>query len=52
VICPWHGSSFDLCTGQAIDGPAVFPQSRWETRVVDGKIEIKGAEENIQKAVR
>lgn len=52
VICPWHGSSFDLCTGQAKDGPAVFPQSRWETRVREGKIEIKGAEENIQKAVR
>ena len=52
VVCPWHGSSFDLCTGQAKNGPAVFPQSRWETRVRDGKIEIKGAEENIQKAVR
>ena len=52
VICPWHGSSFDLCTGQAKDGPAVFPQSRWETRVRDGRIEIKGAEENIQKVVR
>ncbi len=52
VICPWHGSSFDLCTGQAKNGPAVFPQSRWETRVRDGKVEIKGAEENIQKAVR
>ena len=52
VTCPWHGSSFDLCTGQAKNGPAVFPQSRWETRVRNGKIEIKGAEENIQKAVR
>lgn len=52
VVCPWHGSSFDLCTGQALNGPAVFPQSRWETQVRDGKIEIKGAEENIQKAVR
>jgi hypothetical protein len=35
-----------------MNGPAVFPQSRWETRVRDGKIEIKGAGENIQKAVR
>lgn len=52
VICPWHKSRFDLCTGQVIDGPTVFPQSRWETRVRDGKIEVKGAEENIQKAVR
>ena len=52
VICPWHGSRFDLCTGQAMDGPAIFPQSRWETRVQDGKIAVKGAEENIQKVVR
>ncbi len=52
VVCPWHGSRFDLCTGQVIDGPAIFPQSRWETRVRDGKIEVKGAEENIQNDVR
>lgn len=52
VICPWHGSRFDLCTGQVIDGPAIFPQSRWETRVRDGKIEVKGVEENIQNDVR
>lgn len=52
VVCPWHGSRFDLCTGQVIDGPAIFPQSRWETRVRDGKIEVKGAGENIQNDVR
>lgn len=52
VVCPWHGSRFDLCTGQVIDGPAIFPQSRWETRVRDGKIEVRGAEENIQNDVR
>ena len=52
VVCPWHDSSFDLCSGQVLRGPAVFPQSRWEVRVRDGKIEIKGAEENIQKVVR
>ncbi|MGF1471101.1 MAG: Rieske 2Fe-2S domain-containing protein [Rubrobacteraceae bacterium] len=52
VICPWHDSRFDLCSGQVMRGPATFPQSRWEVRVRDGKIEIKGAEENIQKVVR
>jgi nitrite reductase/ring-hydroxylating ferredoxin subunit/uncharacterized membrane protein len=52
VVCPWHGSRFDLCTGQVIDGPAIFPQSRWETRVRDGKIEVRGVEENIQNDVR
>ena len=52
VVCPWHRSRFDLRSGQVIDGPAVFPQSRYETRVRDGRIEIKSAEENVQKKVR
>jgi len=52
VVCPWHGSRFDLCSGKVIDGPAIFPQSRYETRVRDGKIEITAAEENIQKLVK
>lgn len=49
VVCPWHKSRFDLCSGEAIDGPAVFPQPRYETRVRDGKIEVKAVEENVQK---
>jgi nitrite reductase/ring-hydroxylating ferredoxin subunit/uncharacterized membrane protein len=52
VVCPWHKSRFDLCSGEVIDGPAVFPQSRYETRVRDGSIEIKADQENIQKKVR
>lgn len=52
IVCPWHESRFDLCTGEVIDGPATFPQSRYETRVRNGKVEVKGAEENIQKRVR
>jgi nitrite reductase/ring-hydroxylating ferredoxin subunit/uncharacterized membrane protein len=52
VVCPWHKSRFDLCNGKAIDGPAVFPQSGYETRVREGKIEVKAVEENIQEKVR
>ena len=52
VVCPLHSSRFDLCSGEAIDGPAVFPQSRYETRVRDGNIEVRAATENIQKKVR
>ena len=51
VICPLHKSRFDLCTGEAIDGPAVFPQSRYETRVREGTIEVKSDPENVQKKV-
>ncbi len=52
VVCPWHKSRFNLCSGEAIDGPAVFPQPLYETRVRDGKIEVKAVEQNVQKRVR
>jgi nitrite reductase/ring-hydroxylating ferredoxin subunit/uncharacterized membrane protein len=52
VVCPWHASRFDLCSGEVIDGPAVFPQSRYETRLSEGKIEVKAAAENVQQNVR
>jgi nitrite reductase/ring-hydroxylating ferredoxin subunit/uncharacterized membrane protein len=51
VVCPWHKSRFNLCSGEVIDGPAVFPQPRYETGVRDGRIEVKAAEENVQKKV-
>jgi nitrite reductase/ring-hydroxylating ferredoxin subunit len=41
VICPWHGSCFSLEDGAVIRGPSAYPQPRYETRSVDGKIEIR-----------
>ncbi len=52
IICPLHGSRFDLCNGRVLDGPAVFPQSSYETRVRDGQIEVRASAHNIQKKVR
>jgi nitrite reductase/ring-hydroxylating ferredoxin subunit/uncharacterized membrane protein len=43
VVCPWHGSRFDLCSGAVLEGPAVFAQPRYEVRTNDGKIELRGA---------
>jgi nitrite reductase/ring-hydroxylating ferredoxin subunit/uncharacterized membrane protein len=43
VVCPWHASRFDVCTGDVVGGPAVFPQPRFETRARDGKVEIRRA---------
>jgi nitrite reductase/ring-hydroxylating ferredoxin subunit len=43
VTCPWHAARFDLRTGTVLEGPAVFPLSRFETRVVAGKIEARRA---------
>lgn len=44
VTCPWHGSRFDLCSGEVRGGPAVYPQPRYETRVRAGKVEIRAAQ--------
>ena len=49
VVCPWHKSRFDPCTGEALSDPATFPQPGYESGVRDGKIEIKAAEDNAQK---
>jgi nitrite reductase/ring-hydroxylating ferredoxin subunit len=46
VICPWHGSRFDLCSGEVQGGPAVYPQPRYETRVRSGKVEIRIAQDD------
>jgi nitrite reductase/ring-hydroxylating ferredoxin subunit/uncharacterized membrane protein len=43
VVCPWHGSRFNLCSGAVIEGPAVFTQPRYHVRVNDGKIELRAA---------
>jgi nitrite reductase/ring-hydroxylating ferredoxin subunit/uncharacterized membrane protein len=51
VVCPLHNSRFDLCSGHVVDGPAIFPQSRYETRVHNGNIEVKAVEENIQRKI-
>ena len=45
VVCPWHGSRFDLRTGAVEGGPAVYPQPRYETRVRSGKVEIRAAKD-------
>jgi nitrite reductase/ring-hydroxylating ferredoxin subunit len=45
VVCPWHGSRFDLCSGEVQGGPAVYPQPRYEARVRAAKVEIRIAKE-------
>jgi nitrite reductase/ring-hydroxylating ferredoxin subunit/uncharacterized membrane protein len=43
VTCPWHAARFDLATGHVLEGPAVFPLARFETRIVAGQIEARRA---------
>jgi nitrite reductase/ring-hydroxylating ferredoxin subunit len=44
IVCPWHGSRFDLCSGAALEGLAVFT-NRYEVRTNEGKIEVRAATE-------
>ncbi|MBI2954062.1 MAG: Rieske 2Fe-2S domain-containing protein [Chloroflexi bacterium] len=41
VVCPWHGSHFDLDSGRVVHGPATFPEKLYEVRVTNGQIEVK-----------
>jgi nitrite reductase/ring-hydroxylating ferredoxin subunit/uncharacterized membrane protein len=43
VTCPWHGSTFRLADGKVVRGPAAASQPVYETRIVDGKIEVRAA---------
>lgn len=42
VVCPWHGSRFDVGSGEVIRGPAAAPLPRYQTRISDGMIELRG----------
>ena len=41
VVCPWHGSEFDLEDGHVINGPATQEQPTYRVRERDGGIEVK-----------
>lgn len=43
VICPRHGARFCLRTGAALTPPAYEPVRTYETRVVDGVVEVRSA---------
>jgi nitrite reductase/ring-hydroxylating ferredoxin subunit/uncharacterized membrane protein len=41
VTCPWHDSVFDIRDGALVHGPAAYPQPAWDTRVRNGRIEVR-----------
>jgi nitrite reductase/ring-hydroxylating ferredoxin subunit/uncharacterized membrane protein len=43
VTCPWHGSRFRLSDGSVERGPASSPQPLYETRVTEGRVEVRRA---------
>ena len=43
IVCPCHGSQYDLRDGSVINGPATMPEPRYEVRVQNGAIEVRQA---------
>ena len=41
VECPWHGSKFDVRTGEVTNPPAETPQLAYDVKVEDDKIFVK-----------
>jgi len=41
VICPWHGSTFRFADGTIVRGPASTPEPCYQTRIQDGRIEVR-----------
>lgn len=44
IQCPWHASRFDLRDGSVTRGPASRPQPALQTRVVDGRVQVRRPE--------
>ncbi len=41
VICPWHGASFDVCTGKNLTPPAPAEVTSYNVRVAGDDVEIE-----------
>jgi len=41
IVCPCHGSRFDLRSGEVLCGPATAPQPVLQTRTEDGRIQVR-----------
>jgi nitrite reductase/ring-hydroxylating ferredoxin subunit/uncharacterized membrane protein len=54
IVCPWHGSEFDLDSGVPAKGPASNPQPVYEARVEGADLEVRRREPRAlrQRAVR
>lgn len=40
VVCPWHGSAFDMTSGDVVHGPSTYPQPCLQARINNGQVEV------------
>ena len=40
LLCPLHGTAFDVRDGRVLKPPATVPLARYALRIVDGTIEV------------
>ena len=45
ITCPWHFSTFRLRDGSVVHGPATSRQLRYEARITDGQVELRGPQD-------
>jgi nitrite reductase/ring-hydroxylating ferredoxin subunit len=50
VQCPWHGSEFNVRTGEVVSGPAEVEVQRYAVDVVEGVIEVRSERRNMMGA--
>jgi nitrite reductase/ring-hydroxylating ferredoxin subunit/uncharacterized membrane protein len=41
IVCPWHQSMYRVEDGGLVHGPSTYPQPCYDTRIVDGYIEVR-----------
>ena len=51
LVCPWHGTRYDLETGQPVSGPSTCPQPRYQVRLRDGMVEVRREQEPGDRVV-
>jgi nitrite reductase/ring-hydroxylating ferredoxin subunit len=47
VQCPWHGSRFDIRSGEVVRPPATRPETTYEVKVENDNILIKRRKETL-----
>lgn len=48
LVCPWHGSRFDVRSGCALSGPSTAPLPRYDVRSAAGQLHIRRAPSTLE----